>query len=268
MTDHLLQHVEDGVMTLTFNRPEKRNALTDEIYAALNDALASAARDDAVRVVLFLAAGDHFTAGNDLASFARQAETPRRRDDPPPSVEGFIKAIAAAGKPIVAGVKGQAVGIGLTLLLHCDLVYVADDAKLNAPFVSLALVPEAASSLLLVARLGHVRAFSIFAGGQVVAERTAADWGLANQALPAGEVDGAARAAAKALARQPREALRLTKRLMRDSEGIAVRLDEELTHFATRLTSPEAKEAFGAFAERRAPDFAKVEAELAWDRTG
>ena len=132
----------------------------------------------------------------------------------------------------------------------------------------MALVPEAASSLLLVARLGHVRAFSIFAGGQVVGGRNAADWGLANQALPADEVDGAARAAAKRLAGQPIEALAITKRLMRDSEGIARRIDEELGHFATRLTSPEAKEAFRAFAERRAPDFAKVAAESWWHLSG
>jgi enoyl-CoA hydratase/carnithine racemase len=268
MTDNLLKHVEDGVMTLTFNRPEKKNALTDEMYVALSDALASAARDDAVRVVLFLSAGDSFTAGHDLASFARQAETPRRPGDPPPSVERFIRGIAEAGKPVVAGVKGQAVGIGLTMLLHCDLVYIADDAKLSAPFVSLALVPEAASSLLLVARFGHARAFSVFAAGEVVSGKSAVEWGLANQAFPAGEVDGAARAAAKGLARQPREALRLTKRLMRDSERIATRIDEELGHFATRLASPEAREAFRAFAERRAPDFARVEAEIAWDRTG
>ena len=268
MTDQLLKHVEDGVMTLTFNRPEKKNALTDEMYLALSDALDSAARDDAVRVVLFLSTGDSFTAGNDLASFARQAETPRRRGDPPPSVERFIKAISDAGKPVVAGVKGQAVGLGLTMLLHCDLVYVADDAKLSAPFVSLALVPEAASSLLLVARLGHARAFSVFAAGQVVSGKSAVEWGLANQALPASDVDGAARAAANGLARQPREALRVTKRLMRDSEQIARRIDEELGHFETRLASPEAKEAFRAFAERRAADFARVEAEIAWDRTG
>ena len=268
MTDHLLQHVEDGVMTLTFNRPDKKNALTDQMYQALGDALASAARNDAVRAILFLSAGDSFTAGNDLADFAQQAETTRRRNDPPSAVEECIRAIAAAKKPIVAGVRGQAVGIGLTMLLHCDLVYVADDARLSAPFVSLALVPEAASSLLLVARLGHARAFSIFAASQVVSGTAAAAWGLANLALPAGEVDDAARAAAKALARQPSEALGITKGLMRESDRITERIGEELGHFATRLTSPEAKEAFRAFAERRAPDFATVEAETAWHRTG
>ncbi len=268
MTEHLLRHIEDGVMTLTFNRPEKKNAITDEMYGELADALRSAAGDDAVRVVLLLAMGDSFTAGNDLASFARQSEGPRRDTSAPSHVERFIKAIGSAGKPIVAGVKGQAVGVGLTMLLHCDLVYVANDAKLSAPFVSLALVPEAASSLLLVSRLGHVRAFSIFAGGEVVGGKNAADWGLANQALPADEVDNAARAGAKRLAGQPAEALAITKRLMRDSEGIANRIDLELGHFATRLTSPEAREAFRAFAERRRPDFAKAEAESAWDRTG
>jgi enoyl-CoA hydratase/carnithine racemase len=268
MTEHLLRRVEKGVMTLTFNRPEKKNAITDEMYGALADALGLAARDDAVRVILFLSAGDSFTAGNDLAAFARQSEAPQPRTDTPSNVERFIKAIANAGKPIIAGVKGQAVGIGLTLLLHCDLVYVADDAKLSAPFVSLALVPEAASSLLLVARLGYVRAFSIFAGGQIVVGRTAAEWGLANQALPIDAVDDAARAAANSLARQPVEALKITKSLMRDSKGLTARIDEELGHFATRLTSPEAKEAFSAFAERRAPDFARAEAESWWERSG
>src|ERR1700722_11739952 len=207
MTDHLLRHLEDGVMTITFNRPEKKNAITDEMYAALADAFGAAGRDEAVRAILLLSAGDSFTAGNDLASFARQSAAIRPRASAPSNVERFIKAIADAGKPVVAGVKGRAVGIGLTLLLHCDLVFVAEDAQLSAPFVSLGLVPEAASSLLLTARLGHARAFSIFADGHVVSGRAAADWGLANQALPSGEVDKAARAAAKRLARQPGEAL-------------------------------------------------------------
>ncbi|MDB5483477.1 MAG: enoyl-CoA hydratase [Caulobacteraceae bacterium] len=268
MTEHLLRRIEDGVMTLTFNRPEKKNALTEEMYGALTDGLDSAARNDAVRVVLFLSTGDSFTAGNDLASFARQSEAPRRRTDAPSDVERFIRAIANISKPIVAGVRGRAVGIGLTMLLHCDLVYVAEDAELSAPFVSLALVPEAASSLLLVARLGHARAFSIFAAGQVVGGRNAAEWGLANQAFAAEEVDKAARAAARRLARQPTESLAITKRLMRDTQGIAARIDEELGHFAARLASPEAQEAFRAFAERRMPDFAKVEAESWWERSG
>ena len=268
MTEHLLRHMEDGVMTLTFNRPEKKNALTEEMYGALADALDSAARDDAVRVVLFLSTGDSFTAGNDLASFARQSEAPQPRNNAPSNVERFIRAIAGAQKPIVAGVRGRAVGIGLTMLLHCDLVFVAEDAELSAPFVSLALVPEAASSLLLAARLGHARAFSIFAAGQVVGGRDAAQWGLATQALAADEVNKAAHAAAKRLARQPRESLATTKRLMRDSAAITTRIDEELEHFATRLTSPEAQEAFRAFAERRPPDFAKVEAESWWERSG
>jgi enoyl-CoA hydratase/carnithine racemase len=255
-------------MTLTFNRPEKKNAITDEMYGALADALGSAARDDAVRVVLFLSTGDSFTAGNDLASFARQSEAPRRRTDGPSNVERFIRAMANAEKPVVAGVRGRAVGIGLTMLLHCDLVYVAEDAELSAPFVSLALVPEAASSLLLVARLGHVRAFSIFAAGRVVGGRDAARWGLATQALAADDVDEAARGAANRLASQPRESLATTKRLMRDAAAITTRIDEELAHFATRLTSPEAQEAFRAFAERRTPDFAKVEAESLWERSG
>ena len=132
MTEHLVKRIEDGVMTLTFNRPEKKNAITEEMYGALADGLGSAARDDRVRVILFLSTGDSFTAGNDLASFAQQSEAPRRRSSAPSNVERFIRAIANTGKPIVAGVRGRAVGIGLTMLLHCDLVYVAEDAGASA----------------------------------------------------------------------------------------------------------------------------------------
>ena len=268
MTEHIKRHIEAGVMTLTFDRPEKKNAITDGMYGALADAIRSADRDEAVRVVLLLSTGDSFTAGNDIASFARQSEGFAPRAEGPSNVERFVKAIGTLGKPMVAGVKGQAVGVGLTMLLHCDLVYVADDAKLSAPFVGLGLVPEAASSLLMTARLGHARAFSIFAAGEVVSGQRAAEWGLANQALAAADVDAAARDAARLLASRPLEALLITKRLMRDTVAIAARIDEELRHFTTRLTSPEAREAFRAFAERRAPDFAKAEAESRWNRTG
>ena len=268
MTGPILTDVEGGVMTLTVNRPQKKNALTDEMYGALADALGLAARDDTIRVILFLSTGDSFTAGNDIASFAEQAQTPGLAGSQTSNVARFVRAIANARKPIVAGVRGRAIGIGLSMLLHCDLVYVADDAKLSAPFVSLALVPEAASSLLLAARLGHVRAFSIFADGLVVEGKVATDWGLATQALPSDEVDEAARSAAKRLARQPREALTLTKTLMRDSEAISARIGQELGYFAARLRSSEAQEAFRAFAERRSPDFAAAEADGWWDRSG
>ncbi len=269
MTEQLLRRVEDGVMTLTFNRPEKKNAITDEMYGALADGLGSAARDDRVRVVLFLSTGDSFTAGNDLASFARQSEAPRPRSKAPSNVERFIKAVADAKKPIVAGVRGRAVGSGLTMLLHCDLVYVAEDAELSAPFVSLALVPEAASSLLLVARVGHVfLPIRSPPTGQVSGKARQNSVQQMGPTLPIDEVDNVARAAAKRLAAQPAEALAITKRLMRDSQAIATRIDDELGHFATRLSSPEAQEAFRAFAERRTPDFAKVEAESWWERSG
>jgi enoyl-CoA hydratase/carnithine racemase len=155
----------------------------------------------------------------------------------------------------VAAVKGVAIGIGATLLLHCDLVYVAEDARLSTPFVDLALAPEAGSSLLLPARIGHARAFAMFALGEALDGRAAAALGLANAALPADEVDARARQAAHRLAARPPGALLQTKRLMRDAAAIAAVMDVELEVFSQRLTSPEAREAFTAFAERRKPDF-------------
>ncbi len=236
---------------VTFDRPEKKNALSTAMYRAAREALEGAQRDPALRVVLFTGAGEVFTAGNDMADFARVASGAADAD------EGtrFIAALARAEKPIVAAVPGLAVGIGTTLLLHCDLVYLAQGARLTAPFVDLALVPEAASSLLLPARIGHVRAFAMFALGEGLTAQEAMALGLANAVLPAGEVLPAAREAAAALARRPLGALVATKRLMRDAETLLARTDAEMAEFRERLQSAEAREAFAAFMERRPPDF-------------
>ena len=260
MDDHVLRTLQDGVLTLTFNRPDKKNAITDAMYGALADGLAEADADPAVRIVLFLGAGGGFTAGNDLASFAEQNARGRPAATTEANVTRFIKSLARARKPLVAGVTGPAVGVGLTMLLHCDLVFVATDAKLSAPFVNLALVPEAASSLLLAERIGHPRAFWMFATGQVLSGAEAEAWGLANAALPADEVEAAARAAAARVAAQPLQSVIATKRLMRDPGLLLAQMDLETQHFSERLASAEAKEAFAAFAERRAPDFRKVAA--------
>jgi enoyl-CoA hydratase/carnithine racemase len=158
----------------------------------------------------------------------------------------------------VAAVQGRAVGIGVTMLLHCDLVYVAEDALLTTPFVNLALVPEAASSILLTARIGHARAFSMFVLGEAVDGRTAAAWGLANAAVPAAELRARARAAAEQVAARPPSAVAATKGLMRDVAAIAARMDLERDHFLAQLKTAEAKEAFAAFAEKRVPDFSKL----------
>lgn len=258
MSEPITSAIAGGVMTLTLNRPEKKNAITDEMYGALADGLERAAANAAVRAILILSAGDSFTAGNDISSFVKQAAGEAPPPAGPSNVSRFVRNIAACAKPIVAGVRGQAVGIGLTMLLHCDLVVVARDARLSAPFVNLALVPEAASSRLLVARLGHVRAFSIFATGQAIDGETAVQWGLANRAVAADEVDAAAKEAAALLASRPAQAVMITKRLMRDHAAISQQIETELVEFTARLASPEAKEAFQAFAERRAPNFVNI----------
>ena len=170
----------------------------------------------------------------------------------------FIEALAHADKPIVAAVSGLAVGVGTTMLLHCDLVYVAETANLTKPFVSLALVPETASSMLLPARIGHARAFAMFALGEGLSGREAFALGLANKVLPRDEVLSAAREAARMLATRPLGAIVATKKLMRDKNRILARIDEEGGVFAERLKTAEAREAFSAFAERRQPNFTKV----------
>jgi enoyl-CoA hydratase/carnithine racemase len=256
-TTHIRTSVTDRVLHITLARPEKKNALTNDMYKALAEALAQAEADPGIRAVLFDAEGDAFTAGNDLGDFAAVSSGKLAREDM--YSWRFLSALAHAEKPYVAAVHGLAVGIGTTMLLHCDLVYVAEDAKLTTPFVNLALVPEAASSLLLPARIGHARAFAMFALGEPVDGKTAAAIGLANQALPKDQVRAKALESAKALATRPLGALKATKRLMRDAQTIQARMNQEGEIFGARLKTAEAAEALRAFAERRAPDFTKVE---------
>lgn len=256
MTEHVLRAVEAGVMTLSLNRAEKRNALTDAMYGALAEALADAAADPAVRVVLIRAEGDSFSGGNDIGDFMQVAMSGKPQGEM--NVFRLLKALAEFEKPLVGVVKGHAVGIGLTMLLHCDLIYVAEDAKISAPFVNLALAPEAASSILLPARIGHARAFALFGLGQVIDGRTAEAWGLANSALPAADLDAVALEAARALAQRPPGSITATKKLMRDVEAMVAAMDRENAAWTSRLYSAEAREAFAAFIERRAPDFSKV----------
>jgi enoyl-CoA hydratase/carnithine racemase len=251
MSDLVRVTRSDGVLTLTLDRPEKKNALTDAMYRVLADQLEAGDADSEVRVVLIRSEGDLFTAGNDLSEFAQAAVN----DAELTNVGRFIGALASARKPIIAAVQGRAVGIGTTLLLHCDYVILAEDAWLSTPFVGLGLVPEAASTLLMPARIGHARAFMMFALGDPVSAATALEWGLANQVVAQAELDGAAAAVAGRLAGQPLGALIATKGLMRDAAGIQEQVRIEGEAFAARLNSPEAQEAFLAFAQRRAPDF-------------
>ncbi len=239
---------DGGVLEIRFNRPAKKNAITNAMYAAMADALEAGAADANVRAVLFTAEGDFFTAGNDLVDFAAQSsgafEGPRH-------VGRFLQRMIEAEKPVVAAVQGHAVGVGVTMLMHCDLVYVDQAAKLTTPFIDLGLVPENASSLTLVERLGHARAFAMLGLGQPLLGSEAAACGFANAALAGAEVEPRARAAAQTLAQKPAQALRLTKNLMRNRERLMLRMQEEGELFAERLKSPEAAAAFAAFLQRR-----------------
>jgi len=251
MTDRVLLETSNGVLTLTMNRPEKKNALTRDMYQALADGVKEADENASIGAVLIQANGDMFTAGNDLNDFAAvnrgDAEAERARAHGNPLLEALVE----AKTPIVAAVNGRAVGIGTTMLLHCDLVYVSEDVLLTTPFVNLALVPEAASSLTLPARIGHVRAFAMFVLGEPVDAAKAVAWGIANAVVPRGELRAHARTAAEAIAAKPSSAVRLTKALMRDPATLAARLEREGGHFAAQLKSPEARAAFAAFAAKR-----------------
>jgi enoyl-CoA hydratase/carnithine racemase len=256
MTSHILTSVEDGVLRLTLNRPEKKNALTNAMYSELGAALERAESDPAIRAVLLDAEGDAFSSGNDLGDFAAVASGSADRRDMHSGK--YLGALARAQKPYVVAVQGLAVGIGVTMLMHFDLVYIAEDAKLTTPFVNLALVPEAASSWLLPSRIGYARAFAMFALGEPVDGKTAASIGIANMALPREQVRAKALASAKALATRPSGALQATKKLMRDAAAIQSVMNREAEIFGARLKTAEAAEAFKAFAERRQPDFTKI----------
>jgi len=257
MTEHVIAETSGGVLTLTLNRTEKRNALTPEMYQALADGIRKAEADPSLRCVLIQAEGEMFTAGNDLADFAaanRGDPNARRNSEGNP----LLAALHTANIPIVAAVNGRAVGVGTTMLLHCDLVYLSDDALLTTPFVNLALVPEAASSLTLPARIGHARAFAMFVLGEAVTAQQAVDWGIANAAVPRDQLRARARAAAEAVASRPPAAVAATKGLMRDQAAIGAAMAAEGRLFNAQLKSPEAREAFAAFAEKRPADFSKL----------
>src|SRR5215469_2849972 len=255
MTEHVKTEIANGVMILTLRRPEKKNALTGAMYDALSDALKRAETDTSVRVVLFQGDGDSFTAGNDLADFASQARGEGTVDSP---AHRFIETISKASKPLVAAVQGNAVGVGTTMLLHCDLVYLADNARLITPFVNLALVPEAASSWLLPRRIGHARAYAIFALGEPMDAAAALACGLANAVVPQAELRKKAHDTAVALTKRPAGSLSLTKKLMREHERIATQIAEEGQLINEPFNKTYTLALHAAFAERRPPDFSRV----------
>jgi enoyl-CoA hydratase/carnithine racemase len=255
VTEHVLVEKSEKLLVLTLNRPDKKNALTRAMYKTLAAEISAADIDADIRCILIKANGDMFTAGNDLADFAavgNSTTAPKPEDANP-----FLPALAKARTPIVAAVNGRAVGVGVTMLLHCDMVYLAEGAMLIAPFVNLALVPEAGSSLLMPLRIGHARAFEMFVLGEPVSAEKAVNWGIANRVVPAADLHSAARATAAAIASRAPASVVATKSLMRDESVLLARISQETGHFVRQLKSAEFKEAFTAFSERRPPDFSK-----------
>ena len=252
----ILTQNEGGVLRLQFNRAEKKNAITAAMYQALAHALRHAERDGAVRVAIIHGGPDVFTAGNDLQDFL--ANPPHSADAP---AFQFIRAIHEFPKPLLAAVSGLAVGIGTTMLLHCDMVYCTPGTRFSLPFVNLGLCPEAGSSFLLPRLAGYQRAAELLMLGEPFDAEAARDIGLVNAIVPAASLLETAMATAKKLAAKPAASLRETKTLMKQGIHDAVRLimTDEGEAFRERLGSPEAKEAFTAFLEKRQADFSKFQ---------
>jgi len=244
----------NGVATIEIARPEKKNAITGAMYMQLAAAFDAAREDKAVRAVLLTGQPGIFTSGNDIDDFVKR----------PPSLAeapsfAFMKALMGCDKPVIAAVTGAAIGIGTTMLLHCDFVFVSDEARLAMPFVSLGLVPEFASSLIVPRLMGNVRAAEKLLLGEPFTGADAVECGIANAVLPAAEVVRHARRIAERFNALPPGAVQETKRLLHRSRSALLieRIGVENQAFGARLQSPEAKEAFSAFFEKRKPDFSR-----------
>jgi enoyl-CoA hydratase/carnithine racemase len=256
MTDHVQIERRDGLLAVTLNRPERRNALTVAMYAALADAIEEAGRDESIRLIAIRGEGEDFTGGNDLGDFLN--ELPERHEDVP--VFRLLEGLATNQVPIVAAVHGNAIGIGTTLLLHCDLVIAEQDARFLLPFVDLALVPEAASSLLLPRMAGRRHAARYLLLGEALGAEEARDIGLVSHVVDKGQLRSTLEAMVARLLSKPPKALRLTQALLRHaaSDELVERMRLEAGHFSERLQSAEVKEAIAAFFEKRKPDFSSA----------
>lgn len=252
----ILTSKENGILVIEFNRPEKKNSITASMYQIIADALKDAQNDAAVRVILFTGKPDIFTAGNDLEDFLNSDTRGELANRP---VAEFMLQISQATKPVVAAVAGAAIGIGTTMLLHCDLVYAADNAKFSMPFAKLGLCPELASSMLLPQLVGYQRAAEKLFFGESFSAQEAFEMGMVTKVLPADELLTFVKAQAAKLTLLPASSLRMTKSLMKSGQIDAVmsKMSEEGKHFSAMLLAPEAKEAFKAFFDRRKPDFTK-----------
>ncbi|KAI3599872.1 Enoyl-CoA hydratase [Cupriavidus necator H850] len=252
--------IEQGILTIEFDRIDKKNAITAAMYQAMADALRAAETDRNVRAILLRGKPEIFTAGNDLEDFMQRPPSAGDGAEQAPVFQ-FLYQISHATKPIVAAVSGAAVGVGTTMLLHCDLVYASDTAKLSLPFVQLGLCPEAASSLLLPRLAGYQRAAEKLLLGEAFSAQEALEIGLVTRVLPVAELHDFALQQARKLAALPASSLRETKRLMKAGDAAAVekQMAEEGAVFRKMLVAPEAKEAFAAFFQKRKPDFTKFE---------
>lgn len=246
---------DGAVQHIAINRPEKKNALTADMYTALADAVEQAEAETTVRVLLLHGKGDAFTAGNDLQDFMQK---PWKGQAEPPAVR-FITAVAHAKKPIVAAVHGLVVGVGTTILLHCDLVYAAPETNFMMPFINLGIVPEAASTVLLPLLIGRQRASELFMLGTPLNAQRAFEMGLVNAVVAREQLLQTATTAAQSLAAKPGAALRACKELMKRPYQVEVdrALREEVEVISERLESLETREALSAFLEKRKPDFSK-----------
>jgi enoyl-CoA hydratase/carnithine racemase len=256
MTQDVEISIADGVQVIRFNRADKKNALTGPMYDAMSQALEAAEASDTIAAHVFLGSGGVFTAGNDINDFMRRAKDGSQ--DVAPS-QMFIQRLPKVTRPMIAAVDGLAIGVGVTMLLHCDLVYATPEASFRTPFVDLGLIQEAGSSLLGPARLGYGLAFELFVLGETWNVARAVEGGLVNAVVPAGDLEAKAMAAAKRLAAKPRVALLAARRMLKtDPSIVAKAIAGELAAYKDLMRSSEAQEAFAAFVEKRPPDFAKA----------
>ena len=251
----ILTHLDAGVLSLTINRLDRKNSITAAMYAAMADVLAAAEGDAAVRVVVIQGHETIFSAGNDIGDFLNKP--PSTQDAP---VFRFLYGISAFSKPIVAAVCGPAVGIGTTMLLHCDLIYAGDNAAFSMPFVNLGLCPEAGSSLLVPQLMGYPRAAEALLLGEPFTAETALEMGLINRIVPPAQASALAQQQAQKLAAKPLSSIIETKRLMKQANASAVkqRIHDESLSFGRMLGEPAAREAFTAFMQKRKPDFSQI----------
>jgi len=248
--------ISEGVQTIRIQRPEKKNALLGEMYTAMRQALIDGDASDAVRAHILTGSGGVFSAGNDIKDFLNRSSGDGGASFGESPALQFIGALPRVKKPLIAAVDGLAVGVGVTLLFHCDLVYASPTATFTTPFLNLGLVPEAGSSLLAPRRMGHARAFEMLVLGETFSAERAREAGLVNAVVPAEDLDMRARKAALQLASKPPEALRIARDLLRgEPDDVSERSDLEAQLFSVRMQTPEAREAFQAFLEKRPAKF-------------